>query len=317
MKKLVLITGVLCFAASMALADYTTGLVARYDFESGDGSDSWGSNDLAAVGSPVIVNDGLLNQWWGYTGDPEWVGRSFLKVDTDAGKFQGTFADGSPMDLGTSADTSFTIWVRATGPQHRWVNQTHYVYADNAGDATHDDTRRYIYDQTYGADALDGFGDFQAGAWTAHYTSIDHGGDYYSWPDVHDMAYIWDGSTNTAYGWNDVTGRVMFVNEYHDPLYAYGDVTWILGAKHGDKGVAEWQSYIDEIRYYDAALLDYQLSMIEPARPCGYLGYYPGDVDKDCYVNMKDLAALAEQWVNCTMPGGAGCNDLGYPWTTP
>ncbi|MFH1614335.1 MAG: PEP-CTERM sorting domain-containing protein [Planctomycetota bacterium] len=240
--------------------EQTDNLIARWDFEDpcNRGKDSWSSYDLATVGSPIFVD--------GVGGEEQ--GAIFMLVDTDAGKLQGTFADGLPIDLGTSADTSFTIWVRATGPQHRWVNQTHYVYADNAGDATHDDTRRYIYDQTYST-AEDGFGDFQAGAWTAHYAQINHGGDYYSWPDVHDMAYIWDGSTNTAYGWNDVTGLVTFVNENHNPLYAYGDVTWILGAKHGDKGVAEWQSYIDEVRYYNSALTVNELGQIvavpEPA----------------------------------------------------
>jgi hypothetical protein len=144
---------------------------------------------------------------------------------------------------------------------------------------------------------------------------VNHGGDYSSWPDVHDVAVVWDKTTQQAYIWNSVTGRQNLGN--NSGLYLYGDCTWTLGAKHGDKSMSPWQAYIDEVRFYDAALTDYQLSVITPVRKCGFGGYVPGDLSKDCIIDAEDLAIFADKWLGCTLPGERGCVEIGYPWTTP
>ncbi|MHB9070967.1 MAG: autotransporter outer membrane beta-barrel domain-containing protein [Sedimentisphaerales bacterium] len=38
-----------------------------------------------------------------------------------------------------------------------------------------------------------------------------------------------------------------------------------------------------------------------------YLPKMGGDINKDCYVNMYDLKAMADQWLGCTTTGGLGC----------
>ncbi len=41
--------------------------------------------------------------------------------------------------------------------------------------------------------------------------------------------------------------------------------------------------------------------------PCGYWGYTLGDLNKDCYVDIKDLAEMAAKWLGCTEPQESGC----------
>ena len=43
---------------------------------------------------------------------------------------------------------------------------------------------------------------------------------------------------------------------------------------------------------------------------CGVWGYPERDVNKDCYVDLGDLAMLAQSWLDCTQPYGDGCVDL-------
>ena len=40
---------------------------------------------------------------------------------------------------------------------------------------------------------------------------------------------------------------------------------------------------------------------------CGDQGYLSADINRDCHVNLMDLAMMAQQWLACTMPGQAGC----------
>ncbi len=43
---------------------------------------------------------------------------------------------------------------------------------------------------------------------------------------------------------------------------------------------------------------------------CGGWGYAPYDYNEDCIINLGDLAVLASQWSQCTMPYDAGCIDV-------
>jgi hypothetical protein len=40
---------------------------------------------------------------------------------------------------------------------------------------------------------------------------------------------------------------------------------------------------------------------------CGGWGYAPGDINKDCIVNLEDLALLASSWMSCSTQMVAGC----------
>jgi len=43
------------------------------------------------------------------------------------------------------------------------------------------------------------------------------------------------------------------------------------------------------------------------ALECGDWGYKPGDINKDCLVNLDDLACLAQNWLSCTTPDQPDC----------
>lgn len=40
---------------------------------------------------------------------------------------------------------------------------------------------------------------------------------------------------------------------------------------------------------------------------CGDWGYKPGDINRDCLVNLEDFATLAQDWLACTVPDQEGC----------
>jgi len=51
------------------------------------------------------------------------------------------------------------------------------------------------------------------------------------------------------------------------------------------------------------------LKIIEMPQQCGDLGtkYLPADTNKDCQVNLGDVADLADKWLDCTEPHEEGC----------
>jgi len=51
------------------------------------------------------------------------------------------------------------------------------------------------------------------------------------------------------------------------------------------------------------------LRVLELPRRCGDLKtlYLPGDVNEDCRINLEDVAALANRWLECTEPNEPGC----------
>ncbi|MFI4910203.1 MAG: hypothetical protein ACIAQZ_00905 [Sedimentisphaeraceae bacterium JB056] len=60
--------------------------------------------------------------------------------------------------------------------------------------------------------------------------------------------------------------------------------------------------YIDNLKVYQDAAL--------PMAECGENGYYAGDFNKDCYVNLQDLQLFVTNWLLCTQPGGENCLDI-------
>ncbi len=48
-----------------------------------------------------------------------------------------------------------------------------------------------------------------------------------------------------------------------------------------------------------------------PVSHCGNWGYYDGDLNHDCFVDMQDFLLLAEQWLRCTDPSHSPCGESG------
>ncbi len=87
-----------------------------------------------------------------------------------------------------------------------------------------------------------------------------------------------------------------------------------LGDLHQEKHISVWA---DDVINFSQPLLagkicvqvfydqgGYRFSVVSPEPRCGDLDhpYPPGDANKDCYVNMADLAMMAENWTECTSP---------------
>jgi len=47
-----------------------------------------------------------------------------------------------------------------------------------------------------------------------------------------------------------------------------------------------------------------------PILICGDWGYPPGDINKDCYVDLRDMAEVADSWLECTDPNNTDCEPL-------
>ena len=60
---------------------------------------------------------------------------------------------------------------------------------------------------------------------------------------------------------------------------------------------------------YDELPVD-NVSVSITENECGAWGYHDMDINEDCYVDFLDFAMMAEKWLDCTMPFGAGCEDL-------
>ena len=55
---------------------------------------------------------------------------------------------------------------------------------------------------------------------------------------------------------------------------------------------------------------------IEPPLECGVFGFYPGDLDFNCVVDLVDLSLLTNVWLNCTDPLGSGNCEKNIPEVT-
>jgi hypothetical protein len=50
-----------------------------------------------------------------------------------------------------------------------------------------------------------------------------------------------------------------------------------------------------------------------PEGNCGQWGYAPADLDRNCQVNLDDLAIFASDWLTCAYPDHAGCMNYLVP----
>jgi alpha-tubulin suppressor-like RCC1 family protein len=65
-----------------------------------------------------------------------------------------------------------------------------------------------------------------------------------------------------------------------------------------------YDGLIDDVRIYNYALDESEIVALASTKTCGDAAHpYPvGDLNKDCYVNYRDLALFCEHWLECTAP---------------
>ena len=93
-----------------------------------------------------------------------------------------------------------------------------------------------------------------------------------------------------------------------------------------EAGNSYWQSTLDDLGFIDPNCASFDRIYCEgssskvygyfddikvteglPVYECGDWGYPKGDLNKDCYVDLKDLAILAGTWLDCTDPYDQSC----------
>ncbi|HBG28091.1 MAG: hypothetical protein A2Y10_16900 [Planctomycetes bacterium GWF2_41_51] len=71
---------------------------------------------------------------------------------------------------------------------------------------------------------------------------------------------------------------------------------------------------IDEVRIYDHALSPTEVQVLfnefgEISEQCSNLEYLRGDLNFDCFIDLKDFAILANDWLKCTKPEDFRCQN--------
>lgn len=142
----------------------------------------------------------------------------------------------------------------------------------------------------------------------------------------------WDGDTleTLAAGlsestWYDVRVDADCDAKTYDVSYrVYGSDVWLSvaddfafvveGAGHTSPPVHENFGGGDAFQVFDAGVASGGAAMLDNIYisdfvplACGDWGYLDADLDKDCYVNIKDIALLAQSWLACTDPLGTDC----------
>ena len=122
-----------------------------------------------------------------------------------------------------------------------------------------------------------------------------------------------------AMGWATLQAKDSAGNFGTDPNtgltacrgYAYPASTTML--LWGDMISTESQGSViyDYVRWYVGSEYNFSTTIDEPqACPCGRWGYLKTDYAKDCNVDLKDFAYLAQDWVKCTDPMDPTCYNL-------
>lgn len=69
-----------------------------------------------------------------------------------------------------------------------------------------------------------------------------------------------------------------------------------------------FNGYLDDVRLYRKALTKSEIVDLYLISGLPYCeSYLPGDINKDCYVNFIDIAAMSENWLNCNDAGNPNC----------
>jgi hypothetical protein len=83
--------------------------------------------------------------------------------------------------------------------------------------------------------------------------------------------------------------------------------TGALTVPHLSIGARTWGTQAI-VRGYTGTIDNVVIEFFAPE--CGDWGYLPADLNRDCYVNLADIAIMAASWLDCTDPDGDGCIQL-------
>jgi hypothetical protein len=82
-----------------------------------------------------------------------------------------------------------------------------------------------------------------------------------------------------------------------------------IGAFYAEGKSTRWNGLMDDFGIWNNALSEAEIqdimnNGINPPSSCGEPGtaYLQGDINKNCYVNFLDFAALGTEWFECTDP---------------
>ncbi len=75
-----------------------------------------------------------------------------------------------------------------------------------------------------------------------------------------------------------------------------------------DSGIYFGSTHQFNTRFYNGLIDDVNISFLNGS--CSITGYAAADFNKDCYVDMLDMAIMAEQWLTCTHPAEIECVSL-------
>lgn len=116
--------------------------------------------------------------------------------------------------------------------------------------------------------------------------------------------------TITTDGQVNVTSPVVFTSEdWNSPQSA--TVTGVdddVLETDPHTGTLSFSASSDDPVYDGVTIFDVEVSIAE--NECGAWDYSPYDYNQDCVVNLEDLAELASQWSQCTMPYALDCIDV-------
>jgi hypothetical protein len=122
--------------------------------------------------------------------------------------------------------------------------------------------------------------------------------------EVVHLALVWDGPSGKAKMY--FNGKLVSQGDLHLALSNLVDNNnWLGRAQWGDP---MFRGRYDEFRIYDVPLTDNQIlahfqagpNVVGQDKPC--TAYPTGDVNRDCKVDLNDLAAMAANWLICGGP---------------
>ncbi|MFI4912189.1 MAG: alginate lyase family protein [Sedimentisphaeraceae bacterium JB056] len=75
-----------------------------------------------------------------------------------------------------------------------------------------------------------------------------------------------------------------------------------------DSGIYFGSTHLFNTRFYSGLIDELSISYLNGS--CALTGYAKSDINRDCYVDILDVALIAQQWLVCTNPTQLGCVDM-------
>ncbi len=135
---------------------------------------------------------------------------------------------------------------------------------------------------------------------------MDYGGDIATGQWVY-LTFSYTGSSVTLYVDGSPVMAAPASGQYGYSVDAGEDPDFAIGAcLKANQITRAWNGYIDDFRIYSVGLNEAQVEALY----AGYLSgpvcieFLPGDLDRNCYVEIEDLVLFSLDWMNCTALGG-------------